>query len=545
MSSKHHIARFFFGLPLGKKTTDATWLYRGKTKRKDMVKVTWWAFLPGYQRMVLRWLAMGGILGFIYMYTAHREGLKKAFTTFCISVAFLIFVFGLTMWRIISHNRRVVKPILKVVAPYSGTNPRPPRPGKVLRIPRDYWKNEDCMIKMTFDPETWTGDKGQKEQVNGIVTRRMGKEWTPTWNDDANPPYVTWKRTQYPPTKVSFADIKETILANTNDGVFILGQGIGRKTIDIDLDNESPHVALSMGTGGGKSSVIRGAASQLASMGVKVTIIDPKRISHQWAVGVPNITIVRDTEKQWQAVTAFAKRMDDRYKQLEIDEYQDFEREVIIFEEMNSFIELSDIKWQEIRGKGDPKQPPVYSKIRFILFMGRQAKMHMILISQRLEAKVTGGGAGRGQFGTKIMGRYQPSDWKMLVDTYPRPTSSNHPGRAVVVGGEGWEYAQLAFMTSEEAKAFALNGRAPVEVATGDFGTLEVVPEGEVLRLTLKVACEREWLPMTYEAAKRARNRDTDFPLGVRSKYTKKELQDWYSNRPRVGKPLVKEVAEG
>lgn len=546
MSKHHYIARFVFGFPLAKKTTDATWLYRGRTKRKDQVKVTAWAYLAGWQRMFLRWLAMGGVISFTYLYFYHREGLKKAFTSLCISIAFLCFVFGLTVYRIITHNRRVVKPILKVAAPYAGTNPRPPRPGKVLKIPRDYWKNEDCLIRMTFDPNTWTGDKGQKEAVNGIVTRRMGKEWTPDWNDDANPPYVQWKRTQYPPTDVSLKDIEADILANDNDGKFILGQGIGRSLITIDLDNESPHVALSIGTGGGKSSVIRGAASQLARMGVKVTIIDPKRISHQWAIGVPNITIVRDTQEQWKAVTAFSKRMKDRYKQLEIDEFQDFQREVIIFEEMNSFIELSDIEWQEIRGKGDPKQAPVFSQIRFILFMGRQAKMHMILISQRLEAKVTGGGAGRGQFGTKIMGRYQPSDWKMLVDTYPRPTSSNHPGRAVVVAGAGWEYVQMAFMTSQEAKEFALNAQPAIAMEDmPNFRAFTTVSDVNVERVTLKEACEREWIPMNYEAAKKARTRDTDFPMGVRAKYTKTELRSWYANRPRIGKPLAKEVAEG
>jgi hypothetical protein len=551
---RHPIAGFFLlflsGFPVTENKTDATWLFRGQKKHAKFVKVSSWAYLPGYQKMIVRWSVSAITIYSVIMYTKHREGFLQGIKLGFLGIGIMLMLAAVAYYQRYQHNRRVVRPILTAVAPHAGIPPNPPRPGKVLRIPLDYDTNENAVVTLIFEPTTWRADEGQKKIVDTIIKQRMGKEWTVKWSDEAFPPYATWKRTKYPPDSVRLSDIRARIDA-TGDGIIVIGQTIDRASVDIDLDNESPHVALSIGTGGGKSETGKSIIAQLAHKGVDVDVIDyPKRISQNWAKVVPNVTIHRELLNARRAMKLFRLDMEDRYKQLNVNEDAEFPRRVLFIEELNSLMELDREDWEANRGRKDPKRSPFVSDFLYVLFQGRAAKMHMIVVAQRLEARTTGGGAGRGQIGTKIMGRFQPQDWKMMVDTYPRPISSRKPGRAVIVTGEGNEPVQMTYLTNEEARELAMT------VGTPDWGTADsvqrsytgVIDEPELVnvnapRYNMKWHAENKTVPLSYESLRAAKSRDAEFPSGVDKKYTIDEIKSWYRNRTRGG--IVSEVAEG
>lgn len=57
---------------------------------------------------------------------------------------------------------------------------------------------------------------------------------------------------------------------------------------------DSPHVLISAGTGGGKSTILRIICCQFIHHGARAFVLDFKRISHTWARRVPGITYCRD-----------------------------------------------------------------------------------------------------------------------------------------------------------------------------------------------------------------------------------------------------------
>ncbi|MEV8396006.1 MULTISPECIES: helicase HerA domain-containing protein [unclassified Streptomyces] len=67
----------------------------------------------------------------------------------------------------------------------------------------------------------------------------------------------------------------------------LTGLGAGKTKVSVDLDAESPHVLISAGTGGGKSTILRCITCQFIHNGAHAYVPDFKRISHTWARGVP------------------------------------------------------------------------------------------------------------------------------------------------------------------------------------------------------------------------------------------------------------------
>ena len=69
--------------------------------------------------------------------------------------------------------------------------------------------------------------------------------------------------------------------------------------------------------------------------------------------------------------------------------------------------------------------------------MGRQVRMHVLLVAQFATVRALGGPEVREQFATRILARYSLNAWRMLAgEVHPAPKSTKHPGRAqVVIGG--------------------------------------------------------------------------------------------------------------
>ena len=78
----------------------------------------------------------------------------------------------------------------------------------------------------------------------------------------------------------------------------------------VDLDSESPHMAVSAGTGAGKSNMLRVVAAQLMHHGASLVILDLKRRSHRWAKGLDGVTYCREVAEIHRALCRAGGRGD-------------------------------------------------------------------------------------------------------------------------------------------------------------------------------------------------------------------------------------------
>ncbi|MFE4337406.1 hypothetical protein ACFRQM_51495 [Streptomyces sp. NPDC056831] len=133
---------------------------------------------------------------------------------------------------------------------------------------------------------------------------------------------------------------------------------------------------------------------------------------------------------------------------------------LILLEEINATMKQLARYWEKIRESGDPKASPAVDALNEILYMGRQLRMHVLLVAQSATARALGGPEVRRQFATRILARYSVNAWRMLApEVHPAPKSTKHHGRAqVVIGGTARE-TQVLFFTETEAREWATTGK--------------------------------------------------------------------------------------
>lgn len=126
---------------------------------------------------------------------------------------------------------------------------------------------------------------------------------------------------------------------------------------------------------------------------------------------------------------------------------------VILLEEVNATMTQLKRYWAKTRESGDPTESPAVDALAEILFMGRQIRLHVLLVAQSATARAIGGPEMRECFSTRILVRYTLNAWRMLVpEVSPIPMPTQHHGRVqVVVRGRAHE-TQVLNLTNAEAR---------------------------------------------------------------------------------------------
>jgi hypothetical protein len=330
-----------------------------------------------------------------------------------------------------------------------------------------------------------------------------------------------------------------------------------------------------MSTGGGKSVFARAMAAQILARGGQVVICDIKRVSHRWARGLPGVTYARSPEEIHDALISVAAEGLRRFELIEQDKDDDvaaLPRVLLVMEELNATINKLANFWASVREKEDPKKSPAVEAFGDTLFMGRQARTHVLAIGQLMTARAMGGPEMRECFSTRVLSRYSMNAWKMLVpEVWPAPRASRHPGRVQLVQAGEAHATQVVYGTEEEARELVLSSR-PRAVPTSHGvdhlpnGSPSVpgtpAPAPAALRLVkgtatgpaaadpnapigLRNACRSGLLSLSdtpeksLTIARAARTRDPEFPMPVRENgqeklYLPSELIRWARNRPRA-----------
>jgi hypothetical protein len=437
-------------------------------------------------------------------------------------------------WR---HRRRWVRPLEVALRPQLDFPPNMPARSWLV-VPRDLADGEDG-IRVHL-PAGFVGRPKERTHIETTVCAKLGL-------GDVNVAWRLVSRNHY----VQFT---------------VIGVAAGGRPVGVDLDSESPHMAVSAGTGAGKSNMLRVVAAQLMHHGASLVVLDLKRRSHRWAKGLESVTYCREASEIHRALIEVAAEAMER--NVQADQYGDdqeppWQRRVVLVEELNSTMEELSTYWRDELGERGVS--PALRAYRQLLFMGRQVRVNLLTAAQLLTAQAAGGPAARAQYGTVVMSRFNQRAWKMLLpEISPIPKAGRHPGRGwVALGGQADE-VQIVFMTERETREWASAGRSSavaVSRSAGDRGSmgestatvaerprLELVTdestdgavEGLVSLWQASVDKGDAWVPLRYDHLRKAAERGGEFPApaqinGRRRLYTPEALQRWAANREQAG----------
>lgn len=325
-------------------------------------------------------------------------------------------------------------------------------------------------------PQHWPADSKDETRLVAIASARLGIEAAePSWRRAGPVPLLTLRHSPPPPGQIDLADVLDEMKACKPDEVFI-GIGKNETPVRASLGTDSPHIALSMGTGAGKSNLAGFLLLQRLIRGDIGLILDAKRrLSYPWLLKdmdrnlaqVPNVayawTVAQmhasmewlDTELDRRGDVAFAG-MDTRGKV----HANVGARLFTIAEELNLAVPKLRAYWQSIRQEGDPTKSPAFTGLGSTAFAGRQVWMHLILVGQMLTAEATGSrdSSVKENCGIKLLARYGPKGWRIMADDVPMPPPSDVTGRVQVVTSGTAREVQVPEMDEELARQMVLSG---------------------------------------------------------------------------------------
>ena len=258
-------------------------------------------------------------------------------------------------------------------------------------------------------------------------------------------PVAHFSRHEPPPLEVTAADIMPAIeKAKEHEVVFGLG-GAGVPFVR-SLDQDTPHLGFSMKSGGGKSTCAKSVGAQVLHHGGVVIVLDNKLLSHMQFDGVPGVvyaytpkmiheTLLWLAWDEWaESELTYRKKLGRAHADIDGNVTVDLgPRVLIIAEELNSTQRMLKRYWRQIGGKGPS---PAAEALDELSYAGRQFKMHLLYIGQRLSAKATSGSGSadaRENLGLIVFYNPSKSTWDLLTDGHEKPPDSTVKGRYQIV----------------------------------------------------------------------------------------------------------------
>lgn len=305
----------------------------------------------------------------------------------------------------------------------------------------------------------------QRQYVSAVIGAKIpAGELVEMWDQVGTQVTAWWTVRRRPPARVGYADLVAR-LGQLKEWEFFVGLGVGGRSVVVSLQDDSPHICLSAGSGAGKSVLAQLVAVQVLARRGRVVILDLKG-SHRWALGMPGVDYCTRPEQMHDALIRLDQLADRRNCDAlhEPEGWDPGHRVLVIAEELNAtFTRLRD-HWEIVREKGQPKVSPAVKAFRNLLFMGRSAKINMLAIAQMLTANTTGGPESRENFGIRCLARYTRNNWQMLVPEAAMPRASRTLGRwQIVVSGTATE-CQVCYLTQAEARLLVHKAQAGVHV---------------------------------------------------------------------------------
>lgn len=548
------IWRFATGNHLdGEPRTNAGWLERGDATLTKNGKASSWCYLPRLARAVIRWAVT------LVAYLTHW-GLSVAPTltraAWLLALLGVMGYVGLRAWRayqIREHRNTYVIPMGQALGDFLGYSDigSADKIEKWLSLPLDFFTSEERPeLIVSLSPAQHYDDKVKTAALK-LIADKLGRgldelDWA--WKGMGRRPYITVRLAPKPPNTVTFADMKP-LMEKASEAAPVMGIAARNKVISSDFDAEAPHVAVSAGSGAGKSVWGRTMIAQFLHFGAQVFVLDKKRVSQNWCANLPGVIYSKTGQKMHEILLQLEQELTRRYDIIDAatdpDNADVGPRIVIFFEEQNIGMKALKKYWLEVREKSDPKKSPAIDALDELLCAGRQAKIHVVSIAQLFTVQATGGDpVARENYATRLMARATNNAWKMLLpECAPFPKINRKRGRWFIgADGVATEF-QVAYFTEEEALEHATTGHVtvpvswipgseqPQEPVTDEPVTEEPAPALYSLREAVEAGLVGD---LTYDGLRQRKSRDKEnFPEGVREggreKWTEEQLTTWYS----------------
>lgn len=461
--------RFVAGQPLdGRYRTDAKFFRRGR-KALGPVAPGRWSYLAGGERLAVRLGVLCGVPAAGWEYWTHptRTTILGAF------LGVLGALWGVWRlregWRRRRVYRRYILPLHRVLEPLLGL-PATARPREYIAVPETWATAEETPVRIGLPPEFNSSPAAKRLVADAAMSKfpRMTHDNTDAIFQTVGRPVLLLKMAPQPPDLVIWAEHADTIRALPPGKTFV-GLGARNKPYIHDWNSgELVHFGVSVNTGGGKSNAIVGWLAQELRKGASATFIDPKHsFLPEVLQGHPRFTLANDPDDPhefWDKIFAFEREMDRRGKIIRKDRTQEFPLAFLVLDELSEFADISSLLWEAIKADPEPfgydpvgkKAPsPLWRSLSRILRMGREFYCRVIVLTQRLDNKSTGGIGLRDLFGTRALGKFRKNQWMMLDGSTPVPKSINKIGRWIYTDTDSYTWIQNVYGEPEELRDWA------------------------------------------------------------------------------------------
>lgn len=378
------------------------------------------------------------------------------------------------VWRMVwvQEGRRtwreeVVEPVAAAAAAVLDVEWRRGEGERWVEVPRNYLEPGNPVQVML--PRGWAASEAKKKALVHAIKPRLGMlEVTEQWLLQGRAPRLLLSAPPAPPTKALYATYREQLLQMTEQYRPVLGVVASGELLQAEMVDDSPHMAVSAGTGAGKSMLLRAIIAQMLHWGWSVIILDWKAESHEWAKGLPGVTYVTETEGIHDALVRIGEEVEIR-KALPKEERARRPRVGVVCEEWNMTAALLADYWAALRGMAEPEEKrtmptrsPALLGQQTLEFAGRSFGMFAVLIAQRMSNRVFNGNVDRREnYMIRMLARYTTQTWKMLLTHIKYMRKPANLGGWVVAAGEEATYMQGLLMSDEEAVELATGGVAP------------------------------------------------------------------------------------
>lgn len=225
----------------------------------------------------------------------------------------------------------------------------------------------------------------------------------------------------------------KNILIKKENTINNINQQITQLTLGHSIDNKRnilywdfmrvPHLALSIPTGGGKTSLFRHMIQEIkdSNINYQIFILDMKPHSYN-DLKNDKINVYYKLNNIVTTLNGIVMAMDKVYDDLAIkgvDALSGFGRMFIFVEELNSMSEFfkseSDLLYKDFK-----------RLLSRLIFLGREVHIHVLLGAQRLSVAALGSGDMRENFASFVIGSPSKNTWDMLVGSViPYPSFDN------------------------------------------------------------------------------------------------------------------------
>lgn len=476
--------RFIAGQPLdGHYRTDSTFLRRGR-KVLGRTAPRRWSYLAGVERLAVRLAALCGPPAVGWQAWTHP--------TRTVAVAAFLGVLGAlwAAWRMRRawvrrklYRGRVV-PLDDVLRPLLGL-PATLRPGDYIAVPPTYATDEATPVAIEL-PKEFNPSPANKRLVADAAMSKfpsMNYDNTDAIFHTVGRPVLHLKMAPQPPDLALWDDYREQIKALPAGKTFV-GVGARDKPYVHDWNSgELVHVGISVNTGGGKSYGVGSWIAQELRKGAGVTWVDPK-MSYlpEVFLGVPGYRLANDPRNPhgwWDEIFRCEREMNRRQELMKKDRTLEFPLMFLVLDELSEFADVSKQLWEDI--KADPesygydnigkKTPnPVWRSLSILLRMGREYGVRVVVMTQRLDEKSTGGIGLRDLFGMRALGMFRKNQWMMLVGTTPIPKAVHKIGRWIYSTPEKDVWVQNVYGDAEILRDWAFGDKRDIDTRAGHSG---------------------------------------------------------------------------